>query len=313
MKYNTTQDIVMDFTQALNTYPLILTECAISEQLRRREDVQLHPTLFNTPLIYDESGRQHLYDIYFEYRKIAIEAGLPVLLCAPTWRIDQERISGSAYKPSIIHDAIDFINILGREHQDDRSPFFTGGLLGPKNDCYSPNEALSRSEAADYHNWQISKMIEGGNVDVIIAQTIPSVQEALGIADALSATNVDYIISFVINRHSLVLDSTPLEEAICIIDEKVKRPPAGYMVNCVYPTFLQAEQQSPDFFSRLIGIQANSSSKDHDQLDGSDILLQDSITDWGTRMLELNRKYGVKILGGCCGTDGSYLTYLTKN
>lgn len=303
----------MNFAKALKTYPLLLTECAISEQLRRREDVELHPTLFNTPLIYHDSGRQHLYDIYAGFRKIALEAELPILLCAPTWRVDQARISESTFEPTIIRDAINFINVLGKEHPSTKSPFFTGGLLGPKNDCYSPNEALSRPEAAEYHNWQIEKMVETGNIDVIIAQTIPSIQEALGIADALSATDVDYIISFVINRDSLVLDGTPLREAINILDKKVMRPPTGYMVNCVYPTFLKAEQQSPDFFSRLIGIQANSSSQDHEQLDGSDILLQDSITDWGNHMLELNRQYGVKILGGCCGTDGSYLTYLTKN
>jgi methionine synthase I (cobalamin-dependent) len=35
--------------------------------------------------------------------------------------------------------------------------------------------------------------------------------------------------------------------------------------------------------------------------------LQDSREDWVAEMLKLNRHYGVKILGGCCGTDDSYL------
>jgi homocysteine S-methyltransferase len=30
-------------------------------------------------------------------------------------------------------------------------------------------------------------------------------------------------------------------------------------------------------------------------------------------MLQLNSSFGVKILGGCCGTDGRHLEYLTEN
>ena len=85
------------------------------------------------------------------------------------------------------------------------------------------------------------------------------------------------------------------------------------MINCVYPTFLDAENQSPDFFKRLIGIQANASSKDHDQLDGSKQLQRDQLTDWGKNMLHLHKDHGVKILGGCCGTDHTYLRYLAES
>ena len=301
------------FRQALDTFPLILTECAISEQLRRRTDIQLHPTLFNTPLLYKEKGRICLRDIYYGYRKIALDAELPILLCAPTWRIDRERVQQSDFSATIIADAIHFISELGREVIDQKSPFFTGALLGPRNDCYRPEEALPRQEAAAYHSWQLEKMADTGKVDVIIAQTMSSVDEAMGICDAMAAFDIDYVISFVINRHAQVLDGTPLKTAIQHIDDRVTKPPTGYMVNCVYPTFLRAADQEPGFFSRLIGIQANSSSKDHDQLDGSAVLQQDSMTDWGAQMLELHTGYGVKILGGCCGTDKNYLNYIANN
>ena len=29
-------------------------------------------------------------------------------------------------------------------------------------------------------------------------------------------------------------------------------------------------------------------------------------------MIELNEKYGIKILGGCCGTNGDHLMYISK-
>lgn len=301
----------MNIVSTIESSTLILTECAISERLRRRTDIKLHPILFNTPLIYDRTGRRHLQEIYGGYREIALRAGLPILLCAPTWRVDQERIRAAGFDPSIIQDAVKFMKELESLWQHQDSPLFTGALIAPKNDCYSPDDALSREEAAAYHSWQAEKLAET-DAAVIIAQTMPAICEALGMADALGQTNVPYIISFVADRHGCVLDTTPLPEAIETIDNEVTNPPLGYMVNCVYPTFLCASRQSPGFFKRMIGIQANASSKDHDQLDNSESLQQDPLTDWGRQMLELNRKFGVKILGGCCGTDDTYLRYLTE-
>lgn len=302
----------MTFNNALKQFPLILTECAISERLRRRPDIELHPILFNTPLIYETKGRQRLDEIYFSYLEVANEAKLPILLCSPTWRINKERIKEAGAPSSINRDAISFMKEFKTRYTSDDSKIITGALLAPKNDCYSPEAALERNKAAEFHSWQIDELVEA-DTEIIIAQTMPAVSESLGMADRLSASGKPYIISFVINRFGKVLDGTSLAEAIDMIDQTTVSPPTGYMVNCVYPTFLHAENQSPDFFNRLIGIQANASSKDHDQLDGSEQLQQDPLPDWGKNMLELHKSYGVKILGGCCGTDHTYLRYLTEH
>ena len=49
---------------------------------------------------------------------------------------------------------------------------------------------------------------------------------------------------------------------------------------------------------------------DHQDLEGSAVTRQDSREDWVAEMLKLNQHHGVKILGGCCGTDDSYLRAL---
>ncbi|MHC4243586.1 MAG: homocysteine S-methyltransferase family protein, partial [Planctomycetota bacterium] len=38
----------------------------------------------------------------------------------------------------------------------------------------------------------------------------------------------------------------------------------------------------------------------------------EDVADWGDEMLKLNRKYGMKILGGCCGTGVTHLKYLAE-
>jgi homocysteine S-methyltransferase len=306
----------MNLQSVISSSPLLLTECAISERLRRAGDVELHPTLFNTPLIYNRNGREKLAAIYQQYREIAAKATLPILLCAPTWRLDKVRIGEAGFDKSLLFDAVSFMRDIQKRgqvlHQVPTSEVFIGGLLGPKNDCYAPEQALSVDAAYDFHLWQIEQLAQAG-VDCIIAQTIPAVSEGLGMARALANSGVPAIISFVINREGRVLDGTPLLDAITAIDNSLVTAPLGYMVNCVYPTFICAEKQPAALFERLIGIQANSSSLDHTELDGATVLHQDDLQHWGENMLRLNNEFGMKILGGCCGTDNNYLQYLADH
>lgn len=301
----------MNFIQTLAETTAMLTEGAIAERLRRRDDIELHPVLFNTPLIYDEYGRQCMEDIYSQYRNHAAQAGLPMLICAPTWRVDRARIAAAGFDNGLNREAVQFMRKLQLKWHQSDTPVFVGGLIGPKNDCYAPDEALSADEAREYHSWQIGELTESG-VDCIIAQTFPAVSEALGIGRAAKEAGVPHIISFCINRYGDILDGTPLYEGIKKLDIELEASPAGYMVNCVFPTFIHPAEQSPDLFSRLVGIQANASSKDHDQLENAATLQQDSREEWIRLMLELNSRYGVKILGGCCGTDDTYIGGIAK-
>lgn len=302
----------MSLHTTIATTQKMLTECAVSERLGRIDSIELHPTLFLTPLIYDPLGSRQLREIYRQYRQTALDASLPMLLCAPTWRLDKMRLEEAGYDHTLIADSVAFMRELQNGWQQQNSPLFLGSYIGPKNDCYSPEQGLSADEAELFHGWQAERLAESG-VDCVVSQTIPTVSEAAGIARALAACSMPAIISFVINRRGEVLDSTPLAEAIDTIDSQSSKPPLGYMVNCVYPTFVCAEKQPPSLFNRLIGIQANSSSLDHSELDGSEILHRDDLHHWGESMLHLNREYGVKILGGCCGTDNSYLRFLAEN
>lgn len=76
---------------------------------------------------------------------------------------------------------------------------------------------------------------------------------------------------------------------------------------------LRASEQPDTVLSRFIGIQANASSFDQSDLDGAATLRLDDILDWGRQMIELNMKYGVKILGGCCGTGTRHLQFIVDN
>lgn len=285
-------------------------EASIVESLRRSEDIDLHPILVNAPLIYEETGRRALKKLYQGYIDIAVEANTPFLMCTPTWRTNQDRVIETGINPAINIDAVKFLRELRESQAEGKDSIRIGGMIGCKNDCYKPEEALSAQEAEKFHTWQLDQLKQGG-VDFLIAETLPGVEEAVGIARAMESTGLPYFISFVISRDGLVLDGTDLDTAIRIIDTETNRQPLGFMVNCAYPSFLCAATQPPGIFKRLMGYMANASSLDQCDLDGAEELHQESTSEWGELMLDLNRTHGVKILGGCCGTGKDHLRYIS--
>lgn len=301
--------VFSNMKKILDNNRLILMEGAVVEQLRRSEKVKLHPTLINAPLIYNEGERAELAKIYQNYINVAVEAETPLLICTPTWRANPERLKNSGVKLTINSDAVEFLKELRREQPSGKELIFIGGMIGCKNDCYLPEEGLSTKDSERFHSWQIEELANAG-VDFLIAETLPNTEEAIGIAKSMEKSGIPYIISFVISREGKVLDGIGLAEAAERVDMATKDKPLGFMVNCAYPTFLCAENQPATLFERLIGYQANASSLDHCDLEGAEELKAESVSDWGAEMLKLNRSFGVKILGGCCGTGVDHLHYL---
>ena len=287
-------------------------EAAIVEQLRRSADIKLHQSLINAPLIYDRSGSVALKKLYQSYINIAVNAETPFLMCTPTWRANKARVYASNINHSINSDAAKFMKDIRDAQNHGKALIKIGGMIGCKNDCYKPAEGLTIAESEAFHSWQIEQLAKAG-VDFLIAQTLPNIEEAAGIAKAMEITGLPYIISFVINRNGYVLDGKSLAEAVKYVDTVTNNKPTGFMVNCAYPSFIKPALQAEQLFSRLVGCQANASSLDHCELDESDQLSVDDISSWGDSMLELNRLYGMKILGGCCGTGTEHLNYVINS
>jgi S-methylmethionine-dependent homocysteine/selenocysteine methylase len=302
----------VSFEEVLKNESFILAEASVVEVLRRSGKVELHPDLIHCHLIYDEVGRQELIDIFTTYVSIAEKSRFPIIVLTPTWRADWEKLSDAGITKTLNKDSADFMKKLRGRFSDWKENIFIGGCIGPKNDCYNPVEALSVKEGYEFHSWQIGKLAEAG-VDFLIAETVPAVTEATGIAQVMSKTELPFFISFVTNRRGRVRDGTRLEQAFSVIDSACERPPTGYWVNCSHPSFLCMNEQPVTVLSRFYGIQANASSLDQTELEGAETLQMDAIPDWGRQMVELNTKYGVKILGGCCGTGPAHLQYIVDN
>jgi homocysteine S-methyltransferase len=287
----------------------VLTEGAVIERLNRRPDISMDPALLNGPLIYDRHGRDQMAEIINGYIDIGRRAGLGLLVASSTWRASHERVANSAFRDRPVNrDGVAFVIELCQAAGPYASQLSIGGLMGPKGDAYRPEEALSADDAALFHQWQADELAAGG-AQFLWAATLPALSEALGLARALSATGLPYIISFVIRPDGTLLDGTFLPDAMAAIDDHVQQVPDGYMINCVHPQNLaQALERIPqNRTGRLMGLQGNASAKSPEDLDGSEETDADNPNSWAEGMADLYRKNGLWVLGGCCGTDERHI------
>lgn len=303
----------MKFEETLKNSKVILTEGAVIERLKRKAASQLDPYVVHAGLIYTRSGKNILSKIYRQYIDIGQKYNLPIIVLAPTWRANPERIGKSFFKTykNINADCVNFINEIRNDYSNYSENIYIGGCMACRGDAYRPQEALSQFEAKSFHHYQALALAQA-NVDFTMAATLPAVSEALGLAAALADCGVPYILSFVIGKNGAVLDGTPLHEAIEKIDTAADPKPLCYAVNCVHPSVFEHGirreiNHSESIKNRLVGFQANTSSKSPEELDGLDYLDTTAPAEFAESMLALHQNFGIQILGGCCGTDHRHI------
>lgn len=249
-------------------------------------------------LLCSPEGGSELAEVYREYAAVAKGWNLPIVLFAPTWRANREQAASGANR-----QALDFVRPFSQS---------AGALMGPRGDCYSPSAALSREEARRFHAWQANELADA---DFILIATMPSVSEALGIADVVS---VPCLVSFVITARGALLDGTPLEDAIAQIDDKANARPLGYWINCVHPLTAfeglhQIEARGGDsVIHRIVGCQGNTSPLDPRSFSIATDFQSDPEAAFANGMLEVHRRFSIPILGGCCGTREAHLDAIAR-
>ena len=306
----------MNFSQFVASGAAAISEGAVVERIRRDPALGFDPHVLTGGLIYDPTGRARLAEIHTDYWTSARAAGAPILAFTDTWRCSEALVEKSAFRGRPVNqDNVRFLREICAPFQGG-SPIYLGGLVGPSGDAYKPAESLPRRAARDFHRPQVEALGSAG-VDFLFLATAPAVDEALGVADAMAETGLPYLISFVIRRTGAVLDGAPLGQAMARIDAETSRPPAGFSVNCVHARVLETALDAiaathPDAARRILAFQANTGDREVEELDGSDELLTEPPATFAEDLDRLRRRYGLRVLGGCCGTDGGHIAALAR-
>lgn len=305
------------FPEFLKRSPCILAEGAVIERLRRSSGFELDPHIVNSAFIYDDARRMAIETIYRQYLDIGFQYDLPLLLSTPTWRAGRERIAAAGYIDRDVNaDNFRFLDALRSSYGAYAQNVVIGGLLSCRGDAYKPAEALGVFEAKEFHSWQAAKLAQAG-VDFLLAATLPSLSEATGLAAALAATGKPYLVSFIARSKGTLLDGTPLKDAVSAIDSAVTPKPLAYLVNCTHSSIfisalLHDVNSSPFVRRRIIGLLANTAPLNPEELDNSAALVEEAPETFGQALAGLYQELGMKILGGCCGTDDRHIRSLAE-
>lgn len=295
----------------------VLSEGAVIERLRRAPGIQLDEHVVNSALIYEAAGHAALTAIYRQYLEIGQRYRLPLLLSTPTWRAGRERIAAAGLsKRDVNGDNTRFLTGLRDSYGNYAEQVAICGLMSCRGDAYKPAEAMSAAAAAEFHTWQAQALASAG-VDFLLAATLPALSEALGLAQAQAATGLPYVISFVARPGGTLLDGTPLKTAIATIDAAVTPRPLAYLINCTHASIfrsalLHEHNSSPLVRQRIRGLLANTAALSPEELDGSDELHEEAPDLFGKNVAALREELGMKILGGCCGSDERHIECLAR-
>ncbi len=308
----------MSFAGTLQDAPFLLTEGGVIERLRRELLLPLHPRLLNTALLFEAEGPNALRRIYREYLHVGFHHDLPMLILTPTWRGNPERLA-SAGLPGVKEVSEEAFRLLDQVRDGYGSyskSIFIGGLLGCRGNAYNAAEALGEKEAYDFHREQ-SRALAAAGVDFLLASTLPAYSEARGMARAMAEPGLPFLLGFVVRPTGHLVDGMPLEEAVRGIDAGVERAPAGYLISCVHASVYEAAMSAaggrdPLLGGRVLGLQANTSSKSPEELDGSAQLECEDPELFAARMMHLRLEFGTRVMGGCCGTDARHIFALAR-
>jgi S-methylmethionine-dependent homocysteine/selenocysteine methylase len=302
----------MGLVSCLDTRRHVLMEGALGERLKREYRLRPDGLVALASLVYDARGSTALTELWREYAGIAYSHHLPLLATTPTRRANRERVAASRFGPNIIRDNVSLLRATLKRSPGDA---YVGGLMGCRGDAYKGTDALSVAESRSFHSWQAELFAEAG-ADFLYAGIMPALSEATGMALAMGDSGLPYIISFMIRRDGRLLDGTTIDQAIQRIDD-VEVAPVCYMANCVHPDVLYEALSQPFNATdvvreRLWGIQANASRLTPDELDASAELETSDAAQLADDMMRLRDEKGLKVFGGCCGTDGTHLEEIAE-
>ncbi len=298
----------MDFRQCFALSETILLEGALGERLKREYQLQPDDFVSLAAMVYSDKGQMALKELWQQYIAIAQVYHLPFLATTPTRRANKERVQQGGYSSAIIADNVRFLRQIQARSE---TPMFIGGLMGCKGDAYTGAGALPTEQAKTFHSWQ-ADLFRQAEVDFLYAGIMPTLPEAIGMAQAMADTTLPYIISFTITENGCLIDHTPIARAIETIDNSLDTPPICYMANCIHPqlaqkALLQPFNHVPLVRERFLGIQANTSPLPYDQLDNALNLHTTDPATFAQDMLTLYNTCHLKIIGGCCGTDDRHM------
>lgn len=197
------------------------------------------------------------------------------------------------------------------------TPVLVAGDVGPRGDGYRVSDrGLAPESARDYHRAQLDALAEA-EVDLVCALTMTTPAEAIGVALAASQRSLPVVVSATVETDGRLPDGTPLGDFVRRVDDATAGAPLFHMVNCAHPSHLlptleAAARSGAGWLDRFRGFRANASSLSHAELDEASDLDRGEPSVLAREVAAMSRAHGLRLVGGCCGTDAEHLGAIAR-
>ncbi len=263
-------------------------------------------------LLESDAGRETLRRYWTPFLRLAAESGRGFVLDTPTWRASRDWGARLGYDADAIarinRDAVVFAAGL-RKDAPDQTAICINGVVGPRGDGYVAGEAMTPSEAEDYHRHQVDALATGP-VEMVTAVTMTNVPETIGVLNAANEADLTVVIGFTVETNGRLPSGETLGDAIAAVDAASPRKPAWFMVNCAHPDHFDHVLDGPHA-SRIGALRCNASRLSHAELDDAETLDEGDPAEFGASSAKLAARLpNMRVLGGCCGTDHRHVARL---
>ena len=304
-------EAVSRFERAIESGAVVLTDGGIETEIMFRTGYDMDPDLQVGAMVLDEEGGGLLRGLYRSYVAAAEPAQLPIVIGTPTFRASAN-FAAAAGRGGDVAEINRAAVAMHRGIADAAgTEVFVAGVLGPARDAYTPADALGVAEAREYHADQARVLADAG-ADFLFAATFPAIDEAVGVGRAMAETGCPAVVSLVLGGDGRVLDGSSLEQAVARLDGEVDPAPAYVSLSCIH-TSVAADVLGgiPDSTRhRIRELKANGSPLPTSELVRLHHLESDPPPVFAERIWELHRRFGLQVIGGCCGTGPEHIAAL---
>lgn len=295
---------------ALSDARIWLTWTGMETDLIFNQGVDL-PGFAAFPLVDSSDGRARLRDYYLKLIQIGREARVGIILDTPTWMANPNRAKVVGYAasdlPRLNGAAVELARDAALAHPDVATRVSV--QIGPRGDGYKPGIAAAETSAR-YHAPQVGAAREAG-ADMVSAYTMGSAGEAIGISLAARRSGTPALVSFTIETDGRLADGTPLAAAVTQLVAAAES--LAICVNCPHPDHIAKGLDGGAWQVSLAGIVANASRQSQAELDNAETLDDGDPGELADQLIDFRHSLsGIRILGGCCGTDLRHLREIAR-
>jgi S-methylmethionine-dependent homocysteine/selenocysteine methylase len=293
-----------------------LTEGGSETEIMHKYGFEL-PEFAMFPLLDEPRAVAELRSMYGRYLDTAARHGFGVLMGGLDYRASPDWGALLGYSAEGLAEAqlrsIDFLRDLGRPYEGQVPSVRYVGIVGPRGDAYTLNDAITAEQAEEYHSVQMATLALA-EVDLVSALTFNSVPEAVGVARAAARRGLPISVSFTLDSASRLHSGPSLKDATEEVDRLAGDDrPAFYGINCSHPLeFLPAIEEGA-WFERVRSLRPNAAMMEKEALCTLDHLEAGDPVALAGLMGALAAEHPhLDVWGGCCGTWDDHLGEIAR-